>query len=794
MEPVSLFSRLYSHPDKPLETHLINVTNLALKNLEETPIESLYLFNRDKITKVIRFCGLCHDLGKATRYFQDYLFSDETKQNQLKAMKETHHSLLSSVISFFVISKELEKDKDLDEEQRLFLSFIAYLSIKRHHGDLEDVLTESILDDEDKELLNKQIDSIDEEKFSILIDILKNNGLNTDLNKAILKEGVSYTEKHFKKLRGIKGILRRLEDKGNIEIYLLTNLIFSLLIDADKNEVGIRTTVERRKIEIPFQVVDRYKNSKRFEVNYINQLREEAYREVIDKDLDLNQKIYSLNLPTGLGKTFTSFAFALKLRDKIYREKGYMPRIIYSLPFLSIIDQNSQEIENIFKNNGITIDTDVLLKHHHLSDVYYKKKDIEFEPEEARLLIESWNSEVIITTFVQLFHSLVSNRNKALLKFHRLAGSILILDEVQAIPFKYWLLLRELFSTLTQKLDTYIIFVTATQPLIIPREDMYQLIEPEKYFRQMERVIIRVKIDNKLHLDEFISRLDLEEDKSYLFVLNTITSAREFYKLLKDKTNEEIVYMSSHIVPYDRLKRIERIKRKEVRLAVTTQLVEAGVDIDFDVVYRDMAPLDSIIQAVGRCNRNWTQKGETIVVYLRDENRTYASYIYDSLLLEITAKILSQKEIIEEKEFWDIVELYYLEVQKKKSSDISKDFINALYRLKYNSADETRGIEDFKLIEDDYQKFEVFIELNNEAKDIWKRFCEIKEIKDLVERRIEFNKIKSSFYKYVVSIPVNVENIPPIINGFGYVSNSNLSEYYDEIAGFKPKGDTILLW
>lgn len=791
MEPVSLFSRLYSHPDKPLETHLINVTALALKNLEEIPIENLYLFDRDKITRLVRLCGLCHDLGKATGYFQNYLFSDEAKQNQLKAMKETHHSLLSSVISFFVTSKEFESDKDSNEEQRLFLSFIAYLSIKRHHGDLEDVLTESILDDEDKELLNKQIDSIDEEKFSILIDILKNNGLNADLNKVILKECVSYTEEQFKRLRRK---FRRLEEERNIEIYLLTNLIFSLLIDADKNEVGIKTLLGRRKIEIPYQVVDRYKNSKRFDDIYINQLREEAYREVINKDLDLNQKIYSLNLPTGLGKTFASFAFALKLRDKIYREKGYMPRIIYSLPFLSIIDQNAQEIENIFKTNGIALDTNIFLKHHHLSDIYYKKEDMEFEPEEARLLIEGWNSEVIITTFVQLFHTLVSNRNKALLRFHRLAGSIIILDEVQAIPFKYWLLLKELFSTLTRKLDVYIIFVTATQPLIIPREGIYQLIEPERYFRQMERVIMRVKINDRIYLDEFIRRLDLEGDKSYLFVLNTITSAREFYKLLKDKTNEEIIYMSSHIVPYDRLKRIERIKKKEVRLAVTTQLVEAGVDIDFDVVYRDMAPLDSIIQAVGRCNRNWTKKGETIVVYLRDENRPYASYIYDSLLLDITARILSKKEVIEEKEFWDIVNSYYLEVQKKKSSDISNEFINAIYRLKYNSTDETKGIEDFKLIDDDYQKFEVFIELNEEAKDVWKRFCEIKEIKDLVERRIEFNKIKSSFYKYVVSIPRNIENIPPIIDGFGYVSNNNLSEYYDEITGFKPKGDTVLLW
>jgi CRISPR-associated endonuclease/helicase Cas3 len=791
MEPVSLSSRLYSHPDKPLEVHLINVANLAIKNLEDTPVENLYTFNRDKIRRVVKVCSLCHDLGKTTGYFQKYLFSGEKEQEKLRAMEETHHSLLSSVISFFVASKEFEDDKDLDREQKLLLSFIAYLSIKRHHGDLEDILIESILDDGDEELLNKQIDGINDDKFYVLIEILKNNGLKVDLNKAILRECVSYTKEHLVKLRRK---FRKIEEEKSIELYLLMNLIFSLIIDADKNEVGIKNILERKKVEIPYTVVDRYKASKRFKDVFINQLREEAYREALNRDLDLDQKIYSLNLPTGLGKTFASFAFALRLRDKIYREKKYMPRIIYSLPFLSIIDQNAQEIENILKINGIPLDTDIFLKHHHLSDVYYKKEDLEFEPEEARLLIEGWNSELIITTFVQLFHTLVSNRNKPLLKFHRLAGSIIILDEVQAIPFKYWLLLKELLSTLAKKLDSYIIFVTATQPLIMPREDVYQLVDPEKYFRRVERVAIKVKIDKRLCLDEFVRELDLEKDKSYLFVLNTITSAREFYNLLKNKTGEEIIYMSSHIVPYDRLKRIERIKKKEVKLAVTTQLVEAGVDIDFDVVYRDMAPLDSIIQAVGRCNRNWGKRGETIVVYLKDENRSYASYIYDSLLLDITYRILSKKEIIEEKEFWDIVNSYYLEVQKKKSSDISNELINAIYRLKYSSTDETKGVEDFKLIEEDYPKLEVFIELNDEAKDLWKRFTEIKETKDLVERRIEFNKIKANFYKYVVSIPVNVGNIPPIVNGFGYVSNSSLTEYYDEVIGFKPKGDTVLLW
>ncbi len=792
MEPVSISSRLYSHPDKPLETHLINVANLAIKNLEEIPLKDLHLFKKDEIKRLVKVCSLCHDLGKATGYFQEYLFSDEAKQSKLKCMKETHHSLLSSVASFLVTLDEFKENGSLSEEQKLLLAFIAFLSIKRHHGDLKDITSESILDNDDEDLLYKQIDSINSEKFSTLIEILQRNGFTLNLNKERLRDSVSYTKEHLKILRRK---FRKLGQEKNIEMYLLSNLVFSLLIDADKNDVGIKSILERRKLELPYLIVDRYKSTKEYKDIYINQLREEAYREVINTNIDLNQKIYSLNLPTGLGKTFTSLAFALKLRDKIYRENGYIPRIIYSLPFLSIIDQNAKEIENILKTSDIPLDTDILIKHHHLSDIYYKTEDNEFEPEEARLLIEGWNSEIIVTTFVQLFHTLISNRNRLLLRFHRLAGSIIILDEVQSIPFKYWLLLRELFIALTKNLNVYIIFVTATQPLIIPREKMYSLVDVEKYFRQMDRVVLKIQLDKKITLEEFIENIELQDNKSYLFVLNTITSAGNFYNLLKEKTNEEIIYMSSHLTPYDRLKRIEMIKKKKARLAVTTQLVEAGVDIDFDVVYRDMAPLDSVIQAVGRCNRNWGEKGETIVVYLKDDKRSYASYIYDPLLLDITARILSQRETVEEREFLDIVNSYYLEVQKKKSTDISNEFISAIYRLKYNSTDETKGIENFKLIDEDYQKFEVFIELNDDAENIWKRFSEIKEIKDLIERRIEFSKIKADFYKYVISVPIkNVENIPPIINGFGYVSKNSLSEYYDKITGFKPKGDTVLLW
>lgn len=788
MEIVSFSSNLYSHPEKLLESHLINVAEIAYKNAQDSPIEILFDIKKNKIAEIVKLCGLCHDLGKSTEYFQKYLFANEEEKGKLKVLKETHHSLLSSVTTLFLALKRFENDDELDNQHKLLLPFLAFISVKRHHGDLEDVLLESILDEEDEEILHKQVNSIDSKKFSNLMSILKEIGLNFNLNKESLHECIPCCKEYFRNIR------RKLRKFENIEAYILSNLIFSFLIDADKSDVGVKNLFERRKIELSYTIVDNYKSTKSNQETYINKLRDEAYREVINNDIDLNQKIYSINLPTGLGKTFASFAFALKLREKIRNEKGYTPRIIYSLPFLSIIDQNAQEIENILTNSGNSVETDILLKHHHLSDIYYKTKDNEFEPEEAKLLIEGWNSEIIVTTFVQLFHTLISNRNKPLLKFHRLIGSIIVLDEVQSIPFKYWLLLRELIKSLVERIDLHMIFVTATQPLIIPKEIIFPLADAEKYFNQMDRVILKVQTGTKMSLTEFIDTINLKNDKSYLFVLNTITSAKDFFELLKNKVSEKIIYMSSHLTPYERLQRIERIKKKEVRLAVTTQLVEAGVDIDFDVVYRDMAPLDSIIQAVGRCNRNWKKKGECVLVYLRDERKTYASYIYDAILLEITSKILSKEDSIGEKKFLNLINAYYMEVCDRKSSDTSKEFIKAICNLKYSSTDETKGIGDFKLIDEDYQKFEVFVELNGEAQSIWREFAGIKAIKDLRERRIEFSKIKNNFYKYVISVPINIENKPPISNGFGYIGKDFLSDYYDEITGFKSKGNRVFLW
>ncbi len=788
MMNTSCFSELYSHPDKYLEEHLARCADLAEKFLDEAKAN---LMDEKLLSKLVRIVVLCHDLGKSTGFFQEYLSSqDDNKKKELKSKKETHHSLISAVVAYFAVKQEVSR-LDIDDDIKILLPFISYIAVKKHHGNLNDAATEASLEDRDIEIMKSQLQSIDEAKFKILSDNLKKAGLNIDLNKTTVANNI---ENIKNEMRIIRLYLRKIKQREDLTYYILINYVFSLLIDADKSEVVVGE-ISPAYVELMSDAVDKYKSQISYKDNRINLLRENAYREVNENEINADERILSINLPTGLGKTLTSISFALKLKRKLYDVYNKNFRIIYSLPFLSIIEQNYQEFEKILKTNDINVNTSVLLKHHHLSEVKYNDNETEFDTEKSKIMIEGWNSEIIVTTFIQLFHTLLSNRNSALRKFHRIANSIIILDEIQSIPFYYWKLVKEILKAVAYKLNSYIIFVTATQPMIFEDDEIRQLTDKRKYFSQMERVVIKPVLQKEIHLDELIDMFDLNDGRSYLFILNTISSAREFYRLLKEKLpDEEIVYMSTHVIPYERLERINLLKKNNIKYAVTTQLVEAGVDIDFDVVVRDLAPLDSINQSAGRCNRNWEKKGEVYVVSLIDENnRKYASRIYNKVMLNITERILSQHESISEKDFLDIIDQYYKEVSQNLSSKEAIDILDAVFKLKYDSDDDTPSVSNFKLIDDEYYKVDVFIEYNEEAINIWQRYIDLKKVKNLYKRRSIFDEFKADFYKYVISIPEKTENMPAEVEGFKYVNADSLKDYYDAETGFKPNG-VLSIW
>ena len=768
-------SNLFSHPDRLLEQHVQSVIEIALNFFDKEKINDEIL--KDILTIIL----FSHDIGKSTEFFQKYIRGDKSLQHQEK----TKHSLLGGVVGLILVDRYL-KQENIDNP---FLLLLAFILPKRHHSNLKDFLTEPILEEQDIQILKKQVNSIDKEKFQTFFD-------NLDIsNKKILQ--FSFEEVDFDNikltLRKIKRFTRKLKNEKSLDYYINTVLLFSLLLDGDKSDVGIKTDKNLifKDIEIEPEIVDRFIENLPKDESLINQLRKKAYAEASNKAIDINQRIYTLTLPTGLGKTLISFKLALKITQKVKEETGQSLKIIYSLPFLSITEQNFNVFKNVLKHNGITPDSSIILKHHHLAGFKYKEKDSEFDYDTSRILIEGWNSKIIITTFLQFFYSLISNRNKMLRKFHKFTNSVVILDEIQSIPHKYWIVIREVLTKMAERFNFYVIFSTATQPLIFEKDKAEEIIDFKPYFEKLSRYEINIDKSPKT-IEEFYSDLNLAEDKRYLFILNTVNAAKQLYKLLKKDFPEDIVFLSTHLVPKERLNRINILKSQQKKIAISTQLVEAGVDIDFDVAYRDFAPFDSLNQSAGRCNREGKkEKGKFFVLNLKDENgRFYHSYIYDTVLTHLTKEIL-EKEKYEEKDVYDLINFYYEKLHQVKSDKVSQDLLEMLYSLKFDGEREKgkiNSINDFILIEEDYYKENVFIELDDEAKEIWQEFSKIWQISDIFERKKAFDSIKADFYTYVVSVPIK-DNIPPNDNNFYYVPFSNLDHYYDFETGFKTVSD-----
>jgi len=819
-------NELKSHPNKLLKEHLSNVGNLCKKILSLKKINVDGYIDHKTLQDVSYLIGIAHDFGKLTSYFQKYINEkDESKKTALKNKPESHHGLLSSIFTYYVLKTYLLNKKLQGKKYYKYLPIISFFIVKKHHGNLDNVLDEILIleDDEQQEILKRQVEAIDfgeaDNIFNPLFlkigfyfncQLLKNKLLN---NKPVYvyEQFEEYRKEYINDLREEKRLIENMDEENSFFYYFIILLLYSVLLDADKTDATNLRVIKRQ--DISENLVDNYKKLKFTEArnkSKINKLRDKIYDEVISgvNSLNLdNDKILSLNAPTGTGKSLTSLSFALKLRERVKKEKGFCPRIIYSLPFLSIIDQNFDVFEDVFKSdNGELPASDILLKHHYLSDIGYKSSD-EFENVELReniskslLLIEGWNSEIIVTTFIQFFYSLISSKNRMIRKFHNIINSIVILDEIQAIPHKYWQLLNKTIKFFAEYFNTYFIFVTATQPLIFNERkgEIKELVEnKEYYFRELDRIRLIPNLIS-MEINEFTKILGEEVEKNpnknFLIVLNTINSSQKVYAFIKslNLNSAQIYYLSTNVIPKERLERIKSMRKgnKKRKIIVSTQLIEAGVDIDCDIVYRDFAPLDSINQVAGRCNRNCKssdEKGLVKIFVLKegDDKREYYKYIYDNFITSKTEDVLNEidGDRINESQILGLNNNYFERVNEGKSDDESNKILENVRKLEFDE------LSEFKLIEENYFKTDIFIELDDKAKEIWRKYIEVKnnnEKLSFFERKEEFLKIKKQFYDYVISVDKKYAGgLLDEEYRIGYVSHDELKSYYDPDTGLK---------
>lgn len=411
-----------------------------------------------------------------------------------------------------------------------------------------------------------------------------------------------------------RGSVQENGERGWKEYAFWTRMMFSCLADADFLDTETYCAGEQpRGITADFEACARLLDEKfsALEKNAqtaVNRARQELRRQIMAHTQE-KANIYYMNLPTGSGKTLASMRFALE-RALIAHKK----HIIYVIPYTSIIEQNARVFKDIFGDNAV-------LEHHCNFDFLSQDNRGEGGTTGEKLLrsAENWDASIIVTTNVRFFESIYSNRTSALRRLHNMADSILVFDEVHMFPSDYFQPCLEAIRLLTTRYGCEAIFLSATMPDFDNWLHTFKcdglrtcnLIDDTSCYAAFERC--RISDAGELSKETLLARA--QEAQNALIVVNTRKSARELYAMYSGKK----YHLSTYMTHYDRSKTIQAVQAAletgERFILFSTSLIEAGVDLDFDTVFREQAGLDNLLQTAGRCNRNGKKDSNACMAY-----------------------------------------------------------------------------------------------------------------------------------------------------------------------------------
>lgn len=802
-----------SHPDKFL---------ISQDNGEKGHVDGV-IQNVKKITssKWAELVAIFHDLGKINPNFSNKLSNSHVNGYY------ANHSYLSA-FAFFVAfatspSNRYKLGKWLNQDVLSGLEIMALtVIIAKHHGNLPDFKREKLEKEDIARILFK-------DENNLLFNFLKTkNGLPID---SYAKHYLSFLESFQDNLLN-EMIQKRYRDEfifdafkndSPLSFFQNTQSAFASLIHADKVDAARfdnliddnkkNLTVFNKKYN---KQLNRYIEGLKSNTP-LNELRTEIRNEAVFNviaGLKGGRRLFELTAPTGSGKTL----MLLSVAGEIIKLGQKPLRILYALPFLSITEQVEEEVLNIFSETP-----------HFIQRIDSKSENGEFENLQEKLesdpslqnrmainLLDfkekTFSHSLIITTFVRFFETLLSNKNSDLLKLPNLKNCIFLLDEIQSLPPRLYNFFIAYLDSFCKKFNCYAIVSTATQPnfsidtvkltntdgngkylswardFFKDYETPYPLL-PAHYFQNnlFNRYIVNI-LEETINLQQLADKV-IKENESVLVIVNTIDDSKQLYDLLleDDLEKQDLVLLNTHFTPNDRKFKIEyaklRLKFGKKVVVISTMLIEAGVDIDFPILYRDLTSMPSIVQSSGRCNRNgkMPNKGKVVLFHLMNSNDRSALIFRgkDRFFLDTTKRVLKEK-CYKESDLLELQVQYFNHIQtslnfaqhSQQKSKHEFHFLRDIQECMFQKLGDFRLIDevDFGIeyqfyipVNDKDKAFEILLDLEEEIKVLQDQRDKKKELilrKKMIAQRLKkmSNQIVKVRLKKDDSLPVLGDN------------------------------------
>lgn len=763
---------------KPFFERIKNI--LKLENAEE----ELYY---KMIDDVVNF----HDFGKINSQFQiDKMLNEEILKMEdkynISGVLGSDHSLLSASMFIAYYFGKITDLIEIVETKKIVILFeilfaLSYV-ISKHHGNLDSF----------EEYIEKLSRNNDENILKELKNISVSNGgilLQAFLKKETIPVFFNFIEIYISERKNKENI----SSEEAMAIFTLTRMMFSLLIASDyystnefmqeikyKNfgNMGNIDTIKKEyeNSEIIKSIRDKEKNGIPNDED-INNFRTKIFLEA-EKNLEKNKdsNIFFLEAPTGSGKSNTALNLSLKLLSENRR------KIFYVYPFNTLVEQNMNTLKNIFGNNEEAI-KNITVVNSITALTNKDSMDIPIEEYSDILMDRQFlNYPFIVTTHVGIFNTLIGNTKEDCMPFYQLTNSVIVFDEIQAYKNTIWTEIIKILNSYAKLLNIKIIIMSATLPNLSylldeeEKNNISKLIENrDEYFNNTifkNRVEVNYDLlsEQKIEYEELLQHIIENSLNSQKILIEFISKndAKKFYELCENNEDLNVDYEILILTGEDNKARrnsiIKKINSKYKKIIlISTQLIEAGVDIDVDVGYKNISGLDNEEQFLGRINRSCKKSGKAYFFYLTDAKKVYKN----SVIIENKLNLFSDemKDVLENKNF-DVFYSKVLEILKRKAKEkINNDnFETIIFNKKFRLLKER-----MQLIEEQDDKKTYFfnrtltdeeieeIGENIDGSEVWERYVDILKEENYAKKIVELSKIREKMMYFLYEVKKNTE-------------------------------------